>query len=34
MLERDFTTDKKELYDKMTGNTPELNDPANAYGRS
>jgi len=33
MLERDFTTDKKELYDKMTGNTPELNDPANAYGR-
>lgn len=33
MLERDFTTDKKELYDKMTGNVPELNDPGNAYGR-
>jgi len=33
MLERDFTTDKKDLYDKMSGNVPELNDPANAYGK-
>ena len=33
MMERDFTTDKKELYNKMSGNVPELNDPGNAYGK-
>ena len=34
MVQRDFTMDKKELYDKMTGNVPELVDPANAYGKT
>lgn len=33
MVERDFSKEKKDLFDKMTGNTPELNDPANSYGR-
>jgi hypothetical protein len=33
MVDRDFPKEKKELFDKMTGNTKELNDPANAYGR-
>ena len=33
MVQRDFTTDKKLLYDKMTGNVPDLVDPANANGR-
>jgi len=33
MVERDFTSDKKELFNKMTGNVPELNDPANVFGR-
>lgn len=33
MVDRDFSKEKKELFDKMTGNTKELNDPANAYGR-
>jgi len=33
MVERDFTTEKKELFNKMTGNIDELYDPANAYGR-
>lgn len=33
MVDRDFPKEKKELFDKMTGNTIELNDPANAYGR-
>jgi hypothetical protein len=33
MVERDFTTEKKDLFDKMTGNTVELNDPANAFSR-
>ena len=31
--QRDFTTEKLELFYKMIGNVPELNDPANAYGR-
>jgi len=30
--ERDFTTEKKELWDKMTGNISEINDPGNAHG--
>jgi hypothetical protein len=33
MVERDFSSEKKDLFDKMTGNIPELNDPANIYGR-
>lgn len=33
LVERDFTNTKKELYYKMTGNIPELNDPGNAEGR-
>jgi hypothetical protein len=32
-VQRDFSTDKKELFDVMTGNTKELNDPANAGSR-
>jgi hypothetical protein len=30
-VQRDFTETKKYLFDEMTGNVPELNDPAN-YG--
>ena len=30
MVERDFTTEKKNLFYKMSGNDPELYDPANA----
>ena len=29
MVSRDFTKEKKELFDAMTGNVPELNDPGN-----
>jgi hypothetical protein len=29
LVERDFSSIKKDLYYKMTGNIPELNDPAN-----
>ena len=32
LKERDFTEHKKKLWDKMTGNIPELNDPANTNG--
>jgi len=34
MVDRDFTADKKDLFNKMTGNVVELNDPANAYDRN
>ena len=34
MVDRDFTTEKKELFNRMTGNIPELYSPANAYGRA
>ena len=34
LVERDFDDSKKELYNKMTGNVPELNDPANAFNRN
>jgi len=34
MVDRDFSGIKKDLFNKMSGNVPELNDPANAYGRS
>lgn len=33
LVERDFDDVKKDLYYKMTGNVPEINDPANAYNR-
>lgn len=33
MMQRDFTTTQKNLYDNMTGNVNELNDPANSNGR-
>jgi len=33
VAERDFPDIKKKLFDQMTGNVPELNDPGNAYGR-
>lgn len=33
LVERDFPEAKKLLYYTMTGNVPELNDPANAFGR-
>lgn len=33
MVDRDFTSEKKDLFNRMTGNIPELNSPANAFGR-
>ena len=32
-VQRDFNADKKALFDKMTGNVPELNNPGNAGSR-
>jgi hypothetical protein len=32
-VSRDMPREKKELFDVMTGNVPELTDPANAHGR-
>ena len=34
MVQRDFSKDKKELFDKMIGNVAELNDPANFSNRN
>ena len=34
MVERDFSAEKKAIFNAMTGNIPELNDVANAYGRT
>jgi len=34
MVQRDFSAAKKKLYDEMTGNVLELNDPGNANGRA
>lgn len=34
VVERDFDNNKKELFNIMTGNVPELNDPANYSDRS
>lgn len=34
LVERDFSQDKKRLFDEMTGNIPELNNPAYAFGRN
>ncbi len=33
MIERDFSLSKRTIYDEMTGNTKELNDPGNTCGR-
>jgi hypothetical protein len=33
MVERDFSSEKKALFHRMTGNVSELNDPANAFSR-
>jgi len=33
MVERDFSAEKKDLFNKMTGNVPEFNDPANCNAR-
>ena len=33
MVERDFSEDKKKLFNEMIGNVPELNDPANYNNR-
>ena len=34
MVNRDFSVEKRELFDQMTGNTKELNDPGNYAGRT
>ena len=34
MVERDFTGEKKKLFNHMSGNVQELYSPADAYGRS
>ena len=34
MIKRDKNYTKKQLWDRMTGNTVELNDPANAFSRT
>lgn len=34
MVDRDFNAEKKDLFYKMTGNIPELNNPSVAYGRT
>lgn len=34
MVDRDFTSEKKELFNKMSGNVAELHDPANIYSRA
>jgi len=33
MAQRDFSTEKKALFDKMIGNVPEITDPANSGSR-
>lgn len=33
-VKRDFTAEKLKLFNEMTGNIKELNDPANAFGRN
>ena len=34
MVERDFSEEKKKLFHSMSGNIPEISDPANVYGRA
>ena len=33
-VERDFSAEKKELFNKMSGNSAEFNDPSNYNGRA
>ena len=33
VVQRDYSAEKKALFDNMTGNVPELNDPANSGAR-
>ena len=33
-VERDFNSEKKKLFNTMSGNIPELNDPGNAFNRA
>ena len=33
VVQRDFSSDKKALFDKMIGNVPEINDPGNSGAR-
>lgn len=33
MVDRDFSSEKKDLFNKMTGNIPEIYDPGNAFSR-
>lgn len=34
MLERDFSEEKKQVFNRMSGNVAEVYDPGNAFGRS
>jgi len=34
VVDRDFPSEKKDLYNRASGNVAELNDPANALGRT
>ena len=34
LVQRDWSEGKRELYNRMTGHVPEMNDPANANGRN
>lgn len=34
MVQRDYNSEKKELFDRMTGNVADLNNPAHGTGRS
>lgn len=34
LVDRDFPAEKKALFNQMSGNVPEFNEPAMAYGRS
>jgi len=34
LVERDFSAEKKELFNKMSGNVEEMYDPANVHGRA
>jgi hypothetical protein len=33
LIQRDYTLEKRKVFDEMTGNTNVFNDPANAHGR-
>lgn len=34
IVERDFSAEKRALFNRMSGNTADLNDPANSFGRA